>query len=69
MVEPAEPHQRVTRLTPLDAALAAVDALAQPVSPRALRVEAALGRVLAADVTIAQPAPHETSRRRFAAPA
>ncbi|MGA2126474.1 MAG: molybdopterin-binding protein [Xanthobacteraceae bacterium] len=58
MVEPAEPHQRVTRLTPLDAALAAVDALAQPVSPRALRVETALGRVLAADVTIAQAAPH-----------
>ena len=57
MVEPAEPHQRVTRLTPLDQALATVDALAQPVPPSALRVEAALGRVLAADVLVAQPMP------------
>jgi molybdopterin molybdotransferase len=57
MIKPAEPHQRVTRLTPLDEVLTTIDALAQPVPPSALRVEAALGRVLAADVTIAQRMP------------
>jgi len=57
MVVPPEPHQRVTRLTPLDEVLAAIDALVQPVPPSGLRIGAAFGRVLAADVMIAQPMP------------
>lgn len=64
MVVPPEPRQRVTRLTPLDEVLVAIDALAQPVLPRDFPVTAALGRVLAAAVTVARPAPaHPLSLR------
>jgi len=43
--------QRISRLTPLDAVLACVDARVEPVTPRACSLVSAQGRVLAADVT------------------
>jgi molybdopterin biosynthesis enzyme len=57
MVASPEPHQRVTRLTALDELFAHVDAAAKPVPPRDLPLTAALGLVLAADVTVAEPVP------------
>jgi molybdopterin molybdotransferase len=42
--------QRISRLTPLDAVLACVDARVEPVTPRACSLVSAQGRVLAADV-------------------
>ena len=50
-------NQRIVRLTPLDDVLAAIDAVARPVAPQELAVEAALGGILAADVTIGRPVP------------
>jgi molybdopterin biosynthesis enzyme len=41
--------QRISRLTPLKDALAALDALAKPVAPRRVDVDDAIGQVLAAD--------------------
>ena len=49
--------QRLSRLTPLTAALACLDGLAQPVAPRDIELAAAAGRVLAADATAATPVP------------
>jgi molybdopterin molybdotransferase len=49
--------QRLTRLTPLTAALARLDELARPVAPRDIELAAAAGRVLAADATAATPVP------------
>jgi molybdopterin biosynthesis enzyme len=43
--------QRISRLTPLEAILACVDARVEPVTPRACSLVSAQGRVLAADVT------------------
>jgi molybdopterin biosynthesis enzyme len=58
MVAQIEPGQRITRLTPLADALAAIDALVRPVEPRETDTNAALGRTLAADAcpAAAQPA-------------
>ncbi|MGA9005311.1 MAG: molybdopterin-binding protein [Xanthobacteraceae bacterium] len=44
-------NQRISRLTPLDAVLACIDARVEPVTPRACSLVLAQGRVLAADVT------------------
>jgi molybdopterin biosynthesis enzyme len=43
-------RQRITRLTPLNEVLAALDALARPVAAREVEPPAAMGQVLAADV-------------------
>ena len=52
-----EPIQRVSRLAPLREVEARIDAIARPVGPREIDLDAALGRVLAADVTVGAPAP------------
>jgi molybdopterin molybdotransferase len=52
-----EPIQRVSRLVPLREVEARIDAIAGPVTAREIDLEAALGRVLAADVTVGAPAP------------
>jgi molybdopterin molybdotransferase len=52
-----EPPQRVSRLAPLGHVEARIAALAAPVTPQAVEVGAALGRVLAEDVTVAAPIP------------
>ncbi len=56
MVAAPDLHQRVTRLTPLDGLFAHLDAV-HPVPPGGVRLDAALGLVLAADVTVAQAVP------------
>lgn len=57
MVAYPEAGQRIKRLTPLADALSAIDALVRPVEAREADVNAALGRVLAADAVspAAQP--------------
>jgi molybdopterin molybdotransferase len=50
-------EQKITRLTPLAKALAALDALARPVPPRVVDAADAIGRVLAADVTASRLPP------------
>jgi molybdopterin molybdotransferase len=50
-------NQRIARLTPLADVLAMIDAVARPVAVEQLAVSAALGGVLAADVTIRQAMP------------
>jgi molybdopterin biosynthesis enzyme len=50
-------HQRVTRLTPLDELFAHLDATVHPVPPSDMPLDAALGWVLAVDVTVAEPVP------------
>jgi molybdopterin molybdotransferase len=56
MVAQPELIQRIARLTPLDAALARVDALVAPVAPREVALAAAAGRILAEDLILpAQP--------------
>jgi molybdopterin biosynthesis enzyme len=57
MVAYPEPAQRITKLTPLADALAAVDALARPVEPREADIAAALGRTLAADAVAPRARP------------
>jgi molybdopterin molybdotransferase len=49
--------QRISRLTPLNAVLACVDARVEPVTPRACSLVSAQGRVLAADVTASKLPP------------
>jgi molybdopterin biosynthesis enzyme len=49
--------QRITQLTPLADAVAAIDALVRPVEPREVDVGSALGRTLAADVVAARAVP------------
>jgi molybdopterin molybdotransferase len=44
--------QRIARLTPLAEAFDRIDRLAEPIPPREVRIAAALGRVLAADVIV-----------------
>ncbi len=51
--EAQEPIQRIARLSPLDAVLARIDALVQPVAAREVALAAAVGRVLAGDVVVA----------------
>lgn len=50
-------NPRITRLTPLDNVLAAMQALIAPVPPRVVACAAALGRVAAQDVVAAAPMP------------
>src|SRR5262245_21564074 len=50
-------QQLPTRLAPLAEVLAQIDALARPVEAREIDVAAAAGRVLAADVSVAQSLP------------
>jgi molybdopterin biosynthesis enzyme len=57
MVVDLQQGQRITRLTPLADALAAIDALVRPVEPRETDIGAALGRTLAADVVSAGMVP------------
>jgi molybdopterin molybdotransferase len=49
--------QRIMRLTPLDAVIAAVDAAAMPVASREVAVATAIGRILAADVALSHSLP------------
>ena len=49
--------QRIERLTPLTTVLAAIDRLAGPAAPHAPATDTALGRTLAADVTVSQSHP------------
>jgi molybdopterin biosynthesis enzyme len=49
--------QRITRLTPVEEALARIEALVEPVEPREVALEAALSRVLAEHVSAAGPLP------------
>jgi molybdopterin molybdotransferase len=56
IVEPDAP-QRIARLTPLADVLARLDALLEPVTPRAVDLAAARGRTLAEDVVIPAPIP------------
>jgi molybdopterin biosynthesis enzyme len=51
--------QRISKLTPLPDAFAAIDALTRPVDPIELELVAALGRVLAADVIAPTDRPAE----------
>ncbi|MBV8751384.1 MAG: molybdopterin-binding protein [Hyphomicrobiales bacterium] len=51
------PQRLPSRLAPLSEVLARIDALAQPVEARELEVAAAPGRVLAANVSVAQSLP------------
>ncbi len=51
--EATQPAQRIARLTPLDTVLARIDALVAPVKPGEVATAAAVGRVVAADVTVA----------------
>jgi molybdopterin biosynthesis enzyme len=52
MVTEIEAIQRIARLTPLDDVLMRLDALVQPVPPREVARDAALGRVLARDLAV-----------------
>ncbi|HEX2352064.1 MAG TPA: molybdopterin-binding protein [Xanthobacteraceae bacterium] len=56
VVEPDRP-QRIARLTPLADVLARLEALVEPVTPRAAGLSAARGRTLAEDVVIPAPIP------------
>ena len=51
MVSAADNPQRIARLMPLADVLARIDALVAPVPPREVAIAAAVGRVLAGDVT------------------
>jgi molybdopterin molybdotransferase len=51
--EAKQPIQRIARLTPLDAVLARIDALVQPVAAREVALAEAVGRALAGDVVVA----------------
>src|SRR5215831_19218247 len=68
MVDPQASPQRIQRLTPLADALACIDRLVAPVAPKTVAAKRALGRTLAADVTIthAQPAAALALRDGFA---
>src|SRR5215475_6995335 len=68
MVDPQASPQRIQRLTPLADALACIDRLVAPVAPKMIAAKRALGRTLAADVTIthAQPAAALALRDGFA---
>jgi molybdopterin biosynthesis enzyme len=55
-VEPDRP-QRIARLTPLADVLARLDALVEPVTPRAAELSTAVGGTLAEDIVIAAPMP------------
>jgi len=57
MSVPPEPPQRVSRLAPLAHVEARIAAIAVPVAPQAIDLGAALGRVLAEDVTVSAPIP------------
>jgi molybdopterin molybdotransferase len=57
MMAPSEPQRLPSRLTPLREVFSRIDALARPVSPRAVELTAAAGRVLAADVLVEAPLP------------
>jgi molybdopterin molybdotransferase len=62
--------QRITRLTPLEAVLALIDARVGAVKPRKAPVEAALGATLAEDVIAAERPPQPIALRDgFAVPA
>ena len=50
--EAIQQTQRIVRLTPLDTVLARIDALVAPVMPREVAIAAAVGRVVAGDVTV-----------------
>jgi len=50
--EAIQPTQRIVRLTSLDAVLARIDALVQPVAAREVAITAAVGHVLAGDVVV-----------------
>ncbi|HEY6993665.1 MAG TPA: molybdopterin-binding protein, partial [Xanthobacteraceae bacterium] len=63
VVEPDIP-QRIARLTPLDDVLACIDALVNPVPPRASELSAALGFALAADVVVGAAVPREARALR-----
>jgi molybdopterin biosynthesis enzyme len=52
-----QPRQRIGRLMPLRAVLARMDALVVPVAPRGVLPAAAVGRVLAGDVTVTMRPP------------
>jgi molybdopterin biosynthesis enzyme len=54
-------EQKIRQLTPLAAALAAIDELSQPVKPREMDVGDAVGFVLAADVVAASLPPRATA--------
>jgi molybdopterin molybdotransferase len=56
VVEPDRP-QRIARLTPLADVLARLEALVEPVAPRAADLSSARGRTLAEDVLIPAPIP------------
>ncbi len=60
MVADLQQGQRITRLTPLADALAAVDTLVRAVEPREADISAALGRTLAADAIPAAARPAMT---------
>ena len=57
MSVPPEPPQRVSRLAPLGQVAARIDAIAAPVAAQAIDLGAALGRVLAEDVTVSASIP------------
>jgi len=57
MSVPPEPPQRVSRLAPFGHVEARIAAIAAPVAPHAVDLGAALGRVLAEDVTARAPIP------------
>lgn len=57
MVAELQQGQRISRLTPLADALAAIDALVRPVEPREVDIGAALGRTLATDAAPAEARP------------
>ena len=54
-------EQRISRLTPLPDALAALDALAGPVVARQAEPQAAIGQILAADIVAAKLPPRATA--------
>jgi molybdopterin biosynthesis enzyme len=54
-------EQRISRLTPLDEAVAALDALAKPVAARQAEPQDAIGQTLAADVAAAKLPLHPTA--------
>src|SRR5262245_35646253 len=57
MVVETDSPQRIARLTPLADALARLDTLVEPATPRVADLSRALGRILAEDVVIAAPIP------------
>jgi len=56
-------NQRISRLTPLGEILSLVEARAQPVRPREIPIETALGCTLADDVVASQLPPHAIALR------